>query len=76
MAVAADNQAARQHMAALGQHHMADAFGVDEVGAGLARPVAREAQDRLGLGIAARHEMIGHHHVARRVPHAGAKLFQ
>ncbi|MNL06184.1 hypothetical protein D3C87_1268150 [compost metagenome] len=77
VAVAADDEAARQHVAPLGQYHVADALAIDKVrNTGLADPVAREADDGLRVGVGGRHVVVGHHHEARGVPHLDAQLAQ
>ena len=77
MAVAADDEHAGLQVAAFGQHDMADALHVVEIGDALLRhPVARELEDRGALGVDRRHVMVGNDDDARRVPDLGAETIQ
>ena len=76
-AVAADHEHAGAQVAALGQHHVADALHVIEVpDAVLGHPAAREVEDLGALGIDGRHEMVGHHNDLVRVPNADTQALE
>jgi hypothetical protein len=77
MAVAADREHAGPEMAALGEHHVADALRVVEgADPGFLHPVARDLDDPAAFVIVRRQVVIGDHDDLGRIPYLCAEALE